>query len=156
MNTTTGDLSIAETRDRHAALAMLGVLAFGLKYAIDAGAHFVDPDLARIMDWAGIGLMAASVVLILPILVWKFRHFDAAERRAYFSDDSFVGSLIKRAHIASWAVTLLCLLVFDVVSRRLPEVASAFFLEVALAASLIAFAATFLILDRASGSDSDA
>lgn len=156
MDTETGGLSIADTKDRHAGLAALGVLALGLKFAADAGTHFAGEEWARILGVIGTGLGVSAVILIVPIFAWKIRHRASEQRRVYFSDQGFTAVVFRKAHVASWAATVLVLLFLEVVSRDLPRLPTAFFLQSALAVMFGSLSVSFLILDRepgGSGSD---
>lgn len=157
MDTGTGGLSAADTKDRHTGLAALGGLALGLKFATDAGMHFVGQEWTRILDVMGMGLLLSAVILLVPIFAWKVRHRTPGQRRIYFSDQSFTATVFRKAHVASWAATMFLLLVLEVLSKDLPQLPSAFFLQSALAVMFASLAVSFLILDRASGgSGSDA
>jgi hypothetical protein len=151
MNTEPGGLTIADTKDRHAGLVALGVLALGLKYGADAWMHFAGQEWTRILDVVGIALGLSAVILIVPILVWKIRHLTPEQRRVYFSDQSFTAAVLRKAHVASWASTVLVLLILEVVSRDLPRLPPAFFLQSTLAVMFASLAVSFLILDRVPG-----
>jgi hypothetical protein len=157
MDAGTGGLSTADTKDRHTGLAALGALALGLKYAADAGMHFAGQEWARILDVIGIGFGLSAVILIVPIVVWKIRHRAPVQRRVYFSDQSFTATVLRKAYVASWAATMFVLLVLEVVSKDLPQLPPAFFLQLALALMFASLSVSFLILDRTSvGSGSGA
>jgi len=149
MNQDTNGLSIADSKDRHAGLAAWGLLALGLKYAADAGMHFVGQEWARILDFGGIGLTVAAVIMIVPIFLWKFRHRAPEQSRIYFDEQSYTADSIKRAHVASWATTLVALVILEVVSKDLPDLPSAFFLQVVLAAMFASLSVTYLVRARA-------
>ena len=147
MDTTT-KLSVADAKDRHARIAALGLLAFAFKYLADSLVHFVDPDLSQWLGWTADGLNVVAVLLIVPIYFWKLRKLDREQRRAYFSDESFTADRMRRAFGVSISATFIVAIFLEVASKRIPEVPSAFFLQVVLFTLLGSLAVSFLVLTR--------
>lgn len=137
----------AEAEDRNLQLIGWGILALALKFVADAAVHLVDERWATTLDRAAIGLALGSVLLILPVLAWKFRH--AGARRAA-TGDGFVASMLRESQAGAMNAALLALVALEVASKRLVELPSEFFLQLVLAVLLGTFAIKFLVLSRAS------
>lgn len=145
--------SPAEVKDRHAKLAAFGLLSLGAKYAVDAVAHFVDPAVARSLDYVGVALALGAVLMVIPMVYYKWRRLDPAGRRAFLSDDGFTANTFKKAQLFSWSASMVVLVLFEVASDDLTGVPGRFYLQAALAVMLITFSVSFLILDRDPGGD---
>lgn len=140
--------SPAEVKDRHAKFAALALLALGAKYAVDAAAHFVGPAAARSLDYAGIALALGAVLLVVPMVYYKWRRLDRAGRRAFLSDDGFTATTFKKAQLISWTASMLLLVLFEAASDDFTGVPTRFYLQAALAVMFVTFSLSFLILGR--------
>lgn len=140
--------SISDTKDRHASMMAFGGLLLGLKFFADAAQALSSPDVQPVLDVAALVLALAGVLLIVPVFIWKFRHLGPAERRAYFSRESFTADVVARAQTASWNVTLLALIGLDIAYEGSPALPVEFFVHVLIGLAFVVFAGVFLVLNR--------
>ena len=145
--------SPAEDKDRHIRLAALGLLLIALKFGLDATAHFVSPDAAQLLDYGTIAASLGAVLLILPLVFYKFFRLDPQDRAVYFSDQSFAIDALKRAQVFSWSVTFLLLIGLEITADDPGALAPDFYLQAALAVMLGSAAVAFLVLSRDPGEE---
>jgi len=145
--------SPAEDKDRHIRLAALGLLLIALKFGLDATAHLAPPDAAQLLDYGAIAASLGAVLLILPLVFYKFFQLDPQDRAVYFSDQSFAIDALKRAQVFSWSVTFLLLIGLEITADDPGALAPDFYLQAALAVMLGSAAVAFLVLSRDPGEE---
>lgn len=145
-----GTSTPADVGDRHRHLLAFALLAIGGGHAASAAAHLTGETTAVYLDWVLTGCAVVTVLLVVPILVWKLRHRSADMRYPYCNPDGFVAETVRRAQKASWETTfvvviLLAALDETIVGLGLPP---EFFLSGIVALMAVVFALVFLVLNR--------
>ncbi len=144
-------LSPAEATDQHGRRLATCMAIAALLFGANAAERLVGPDLERILDIGQIALVVLIVVLLIPLIVWKFAQFGSvpSEQRAqYFASDSFMIHTMKKARALSWSLTFASLVVLGIASRVYPDVPAKVFLDIALTVMFGVFAVTVLALNR--------
>lgn len=86
--------SVPDVADHHRRLLAYALLALGVRYAVRAAAHFVDPDLGSPLGYVADAFALVAVGLIVPIFVWKMRNASRADEHLYKNEDGFVAQTI--------------------------------------------------------------
>lgn len=148
------DVTLAETADFHKQLTAVAVFLVAIKYAASAAAFLVDEALGQYFDWIEIGTTLAVVLLVLPMVAWKYSKLSKAQRSQYLEPDGYLATVLKQAMSKSWTVTFIFLTFLEVfVKERWLWLPSEFFIQVVLALMLAVFSLTFFYLSRANGGD---
>ena len=143
------NLTPAEIGDRHRALLSAAFLAIGCGYTAGAAGHLLDQ--AGVLRWLEIGTMCVGVVLVLWAMFWKARKLGGRSA-PYLGDEGFVGATVTRAHVASWAATVVTLALLKVFGDD-TELPTEFFLQVVLAVMLLVHGIVFFALNRPESDD---
>lgn len=145
--------SVPDVADRHRRLLAWALLALGLRYAVSAAAHFVDPDLGSPLGLVSDAFALVAVALIVPIFVWKMRNSSGADWHLYRNEDGFVAQTIIRAQSASWVATFLVLVLLETVDALSEAVPTAVFFDTLLAVMILTFSGAYFYLDRSPGTE---
>lgn len=140
--------SVPDVADGHRRLLAYAVLALGARYAVSAGAHFVDPEIGSSLSFVADGFALVAVGLVAPIVVWKMRNASRMDWHLYRNEDGFVAQTIARAHGASWTATFLVFVLLETVDAVSEAVPSALFLDAMLATMSLTFSGAYFFLDR--------
>jgi hypothetical protein len=146
-----GSTSIADMGDRHRRYMALALLSMGLMFVLQAAREWIEPGSARdALRYGVLGFMVVALGFMVPIVAWKVRNLWGADSGAwafYRGADGFIAD--ARAHIASWTVTLLFLVIVGTLDEMLESAPPAFAIQATLAVLLVSFGIAFLVLDRA-------
>lgn len=146
------EMSTADVGDHHRRLMALAALSLALMYATSSVTYLVEASVGRYLDVAVIVFVVLTFVPLVPIVVWKARQPPSQEWHLYKGEDGFIADALSRAHIVSWATTLLLLTVFTGIADRW-DLPTEFWIRVALAVMLAVFAIVFLLLSRTGTGD---
>lgn len=144
------DTSVPDVADQHRRLLAYALLALGVRYAVGAAAHFVDPNLGSSLGYVADAFALIAVGLIVPIFVWKMRNASTADGHLYKNEDGFVAQTIARAQNVSWVATFLMLVLLETVDALSEAAPTAVFFDVLLALMILTFSGAYFFLDRGS------
>lgn len=142
--------SVPDVADQHRRLLAYALLALGVRYAVSAASHFVDPDLGSPLGYVADAFALVAVGLIVPIFVWKMRNASTTDWHLYKNEDGFVAQTIARAQNASWVATFLVLVLLETVDALSEAAPTAVFFDVLLALMILTFSGAYFYLDRES------
>jgi len=149
----TTEHSIPDVADGHRRLVAFALLALGVRYGVSAIAFLTGPDAAPSLELLGDGLALLAVGLVVPIFIWKARHWSHGTRHLYENEQGFVAQTIVQAQTGSWTVTFLALVLIETLDQTLGELSWVFLFDGVLALMLLSFSLTFLYLERSSSWD---
>lgn len=140
--------SSADHVDIHRRLLFLTMLIISLVFAIKAGDYFTSANVNRYLTFAGKGLAAISIVLMIATVYWKLRFIPGKERYYLLtSPDSYVMQSMNRACRISWSTTfiLLCAITMTT-SKNSSTFPAEFYLNLTMFFMLAIFSISFFIL----------
>lgn len=144
--------SMADMGDRHRRYMALALLAMGLMFALQAAREWIEPGSTRdVLRYGVLGFMAVALGFLVPMVAWKVRNLWGADSSAwnlYRGADGFIADVLARAHIASWTVTVVFLMVMTTLDEMVASAPPAFAFQATLAVVLLSFGIAFLVLDR--------
>lgn len=145
-------ISMADMGDRHRRYMALALLAMGLMFVLQATREWLEPgSTSDALRYGVLGFMVVAVGFMVPIVAWKVRNLWGADSGAwdfYRGADGFIADVLARAHIASWTVTLLFLVIVGTLDEMLESAPPAFIVQATIAVLMVSFGIAFLVLDR--------
>ena len=148
------DASLAETADFHKQITAVAIFLVAIKYAAAAAVYLVNETTGQYFDWLELGISLVVILLILPMVAWKYSKLSKAQRSAYLEPDGYLATVFKQAMAKSWSVTFVLLVFLEVfVKERWLWLPSEFFIQVVVAIMLAVFSVTFFYLSRADSED---
>jgi hypothetical protein len=125
----------------------------GLKYAVSAGILLANPT-TRILDTLELIFAFVPVLIILPILAWKFTKLPKNQRQHYFEPESFVADTLKESMKKSWGVLFILLIFMELFADNLfANMPPKFFIQIAISVMLVVVSLTFFYLNWGDNND---
>ncbi|MEM7114427.1 MAG: hypothetical protein AAF614_18475 [Chloroflexota bacterium] len=148
------EASLAETADFHQQITAVAIFLMAIKFAASAAIFLVDETVGQYLDWVELGISLIVILLILPMVAWKYSKLSRAQRSRYLDPQGYLATVAKQAMAKSWSATFVLLVFLEVfVKERWLWLPSEFFLQVVITIMLAVFSITFFYLSRESGED---
>lgn len=142
--------SSADHADIQRRLLSITILVFSLIYATKVAFYFVDGALSEYLTYAGYGLAALALVMIITTIYWKLRFIPVNERyQLLSSEDSFANAMMNKSFKHSWMYTLLLLfLISSLIDKQSSTYPAQFYIDLSVFLMLSTFSLSFIILFR--------